>query len=439
MSEEQLVDPSFGSELRQRRIAAGMTLTELSKLTSYSKSHISKVEHAQKSPSSDFARRADVALEAHGALARRAAWSSGTSSRSHGLPGQLAARGQTEDAAYSAIEARLSAAGAPESGSVRVGIFAGALVDSLSDQQSLDYYETLFTNIRGLGQTLGPSTILPIVLAQIPPLEQFSQNVAAEWRNAVLVLLARFVEYAGWMAQEKGNEDLALALTNQAAQIAGLAGDHDLVAYTSVRRALLALYHEDAHGTIAHASAVRHMECSPQIKRIAAQREAQGHALANDYEAFRKAIDEAAAFQTEERRNPPLVRHGSTNIPDTLALAEGWALHDLGRWEEAAKILSREFEKVKPESVRAKARIGARLALTLGCMRSFGPMSEVLTTILVPLPNIESATIRADLRSLSRVLGRWRTEETVQRIMPALSAALMPGGAPIPTALYRPE
>ncbi|MCX5379757.1 helix-turn-helix domain-containing protein [Streptomyces sp. NBC_00091] len=59
---------AFGHELRERRLGQGVSLTELSKLTHYSKGHLSKIETGGKRASEDLARRCDEALEASGEL-----------------------------------------------------------------------------------------------------------------------------------------------------------------------------------------------------------------------------------------------------------------------------------------------------------------------------------------------------------------------------------
>lgn len=59
----------FGPELRRRRLAAGLTLDRLAALVHYSKSHLSKVETGQKSPTPELARWCDTALGAGGTLA----------------------------------------------------------------------------------------------------------------------------------------------------------------------------------------------------------------------------------------------------------------------------------------------------------------------------------------------------------------------------------
>ncbi|MEU8271740.1 helix-turn-helix transcriptional regulator [Sphaerisporangium sp. NPDC049002] len=56
----------FGAELRRRRLAAGLTLTEFAQLVHYSKGQLSKVETGAKAPSRELARLCDATLDAGG-------------------------------------------------------------------------------------------------------------------------------------------------------------------------------------------------------------------------------------------------------------------------------------------------------------------------------------------------------------------------------------
>ena len=68
-----LEDPSgrrrdFGTELHDRRLAAGLSLGELARRTHYSKGHLSKIESGHKQPSEQLGRQVDAAVGADGAL-----------------------------------------------------------------------------------------------------------------------------------------------------------------------------------------------------------------------------------------------------------------------------------------------------------------------------------------------------------------------------------
>jgi transcriptional regulator with XRE-family HTH domain len=59
---------TFGDELRRRRAAANLSLSDLAMLVHYSKGHLSKIENGQQRPSPALARQCDAALDAKGEL-----------------------------------------------------------------------------------------------------------------------------------------------------------------------------------------------------------------------------------------------------------------------------------------------------------------------------------------------------------------------------------
>src|SRR5581483_9483681 len=108
-------------------------------------------------------------------------------------------------------------------------------------------------------------------------------------------LAARYAEYTGWMAQESGSEKSALWWTQRAVQMASAAGDNDLVGYAAVREALITLYGERSRDTVELAQRAQ-QQLPPRLRSLASQREAQGHALAGDYDACMRSLDRARIF-----------------------------------------------------------------------------------------------------------------------------------------------
>jgi len=80
---------SFGSALRSRRTEMGVSLGSLARMVNYSKSHLSRVETGNKSPTVGLARRCDDVLKAEGTLVRLAAEAPRRSARTAQVPAQL--------------------------------------------------------------------------------------------------------------------------------------------------------------------------------------------------------------------------------------------------------------------------------------------------------------------------------------------------------------
>ncbi|GAA2055455.1 hypothetical protein GCM10009839_75130 [Catenulispora yoronensis] len=115
---------------------------------------------------------------------------------------------------------------------------------------------------------------------------------------------------------------------------------------------------------------------------------------------------------------------GSAHVPDQVAVATGWCLFDLGRPRQAADILQRELARIPADAYRARARFGARLALALAACGEPEQACAVADDVLDTYDRLQSATIRVDLRGLSRDLNRWPSHPAVRRTRLRLADAL---------------
>jgi tetratricopeptide (TPR) repeat protein len=420
----------FGSELRRLRSAKGIRLAELAKLVHYSKSHLSRIETLAKPASPDLVRRCDAVLDAGGALlalVNAAAHNVDPPPTPHQpaevLMMTLGPEGRFEFGLLLAPDL-LAAGGAPmlvgSAGPGRLRATDGGVNASL---------RAVFDQLRQLGQTLAPVDLLPTLISLTNSVLSLARRADAPLNSQLLVLASRIAEYAGWMAQEQGNPVAAVWLTDQAVALAAAGGDHDLAAYGHVRRALLALYDDDAGATIELAQRAQATPCTPRVHGLAAQREAQGHALAGDYDACRRSLDRAQALlaraadtTADTAADEPVL--GTSTVVDPVAMTTGWCLHDLGRWEEAVELLTTEIARIPATAERARARYGARLALSLASIREIEQARAVVDPILAIAPRIDSATIRVDLRLLARTLNRWHDDPVVRDVMPRLTSTL---------------
>lgn len=413
------------------RMAAGLSLAQLGELLHYSKGHLSKIENGSKSPSPELARMSDAALGANGALRSLApAQPSETQLPEADSDDDEVWQMNLSDSGISWFQPidRREALAMTTSSLLGFGLSTQGLSATAKEPTALEVFRGLFDQFRSLGQTASPGAVLPPVIAQTHVLRGLSARAPADLKNEFLVLGARFAEYAGWMAQESGKDEAALWWTAKAVRMAAAGNDPDLAAYSLVRRALVALYREDAMQTIRLA---RQAQISPEtpsrIRGLAAQREAQGHALAGDHNACMESLEQArklldeASDASEAAQGPVL---GSVNLPDPVAMVTGWCLYELGRPKEASEILDAEVARISPKALRSRARFGVRRALAHAAT---GEVEHAcaLTRELLPITDVvSSATIATDLRRLARTLARWHTNPAVRELYPALTASL---------------
>jgi transcriptional regulator with XRE-family HTH domain len=420
MSEEPTL---FGAELRRLRTKAGLSLTRMAGLVHYSKGHLSKIETGHKQPVRDFAQRCDAVLEAGGELAALV----DTRSPETPLPEtdgdsevwlmNLAPDGKSW---FRPVDRRQMLA----TGAASLLAFGmGGKSAIAAEGMPLEAFRSIFDQLRQLGQTASPSVVLPALIANTHTLRGLAAQASAHTRGDILVLSARYAEYAGWMAQESGDDRAAMWWTDRAVETAAAGDDHDLAMYALVRRGLITLYRDDAEQTIELASQAQAAKVPPRIRGLAAQRVAQGHALAGDYDACMRTLDQARELLSSASPEATPVL-GTANLDDPAAMVTGWCLHDLGRPQEATDILDREIQRVPKHALRSQARYGVRRALAHAAAGNIDHACALARDVLGVADTVRSATIATDLRRLARTLARFHAAPSVRELQPRLTASL---------------
>lgn len=416
----------LGRELRRLRLAAGLTLEQLAAVVHYSKGQLSKVERGIKTPSRELGRLCDAALGTNGELSallpkqppvksevaaspEEEVWSMQLSPEGSSWFRPVGRREVVAAGVGSALGLSLGMSRSPTSGEAAAVLEASA---------------AMFAHYRSLGQSVGPALLLPTLIAQTHTLRELAASAEPRTRQGLLRLGSRYAEYIGWLVQETGNEEAALWWTQRAVSMAEGGGDHDLAAYALVRRALVTLYREDAEQTVALAQQAQSSGLPSRIRGLAAQREAQGHAIAGDYDASMRCLDRAGSLLARETpaESGPLL--GTTHLPDPVAMIRGWCLHDLGRSGAAARTMDEQLDQVSPLALRTQARYGVRRALAHATAGEIDHACALTRALLAALTTVDSATITADLHKLARVLTRHSRNASVRELMPDLGMSL---------------
>ncbi|MER0244495.1 helix-turn-helix domain-containing protein [Streptomyces sp. HSW2009] len=415
----------FGRELRRRRLAARLSLAQLGALVHYSKGQLSKVERGLKRPTVELARMCDARLKTGGVLSAlvaspktpaRDARSSDDGevwlmqlNKDGSSAFQPVARRQVITAGAGSVLA-IGAAGLP----VPADVLGTGLVDTS---------RALFDQFRRLGQTSGPSTLLPVLIAQTHSLEQLAARSGTRTRHDLLVLASRYAEYTGWMAQEAGQDAGALWWTERAVELATACDDREHAAYTVVRRALISLFSGDTAQASGLAEHVLACDASPRVRGIAAQHLAQSQAVEGAYDACMHSLDRARdllARSSDDGAKPVI---GASHLPDVAAMFTGWCLYELGRPTQAAETLEREISRLPAHALRTRARYGVRAALAHAAAGEIEQSCVLTRELLGSIGLVHSATIRADLRRLSRTLNRYPRHRSVRELSPDLALA----------------
>ncbi|MEV7912146.1 helix-turn-helix domain-containing protein [Streptomyces griseus] len=407
----------FGPELRRLRVEAGLTLTEFSVALTYDKGHLSKVERGERSASPELARRCDAFLGADGELQRLVPRSeadpdSGTTEPPAGPGRWRVGRRAVLSAGTGAL--------------IDLGLNLGGQEVPSPDAPLLLSFRMQFDQLRILGQSTAPKALLPLLETQTRMITGLAADARHVSRAPALLLASRFAEFTGWMAQEAGDGDAALGWTGEAAELARAGGDPYLGSYALVRRALVTMYGGDAAGTVALARRAQSSELPPRIRGLAAQREAQGHALVGNEVSCLRSLDRARELLAADDTHSGEPVIGTSHVSDPAAMSTGWCLHDLGRPKAAAEVLDREYRRLPPHALRTRARYGFRRSLAHAASGEVEHACEIAGDLLGVMPAVPSATVNSDVRRLARELSRFRSSRAVRDLQPALARVLAP-------------
>ncbi|MFF9346426.1 helix-turn-helix domain-containing protein [Streptomyces sp. NPDC014734] len=397
----------FGAELRRLRQDAGMTLQACADAVNYSKGHLCKIERGDKRPTMALARQCDTLFRTGGRLQRMV--------RPEGIAEADGPAPARRDVIATGVASLLAAA------------LTGPGTDSTAEADgppTAALFRDQLHQMRRLGQNAAPGVLLPVLRSQAETVTVLAARASGATRTGLLVVAARFAEYTGWMAQEAGDEAAALKWTDDAVELARAGGDDQLADYALVRRALVTFYNGDAAETVGLAQQAQRSVLPPRVRGLAAQREAQGHALAGDERACLRGLERARVLlaAADEAADTPVL--GTTNLVDPVSMVTGWCLHDLGRPREAAEVLDRECRRIPPHALRTRTRYGLRSALAHAASGEVERSCEVARELLAYTHIAPSATVRADVRKLDRELSRFRANTAVRELRPALANAL---------------
>jgi tetratricopeptide (TPR) repeat protein len=285
-------------------------------------------------------------------------------------------------------------------------------------------FRSLFDHYRNFGQDTDPSVLLPPLAAQANAVQEFAKITGGNTSRKLLILGSRYADYTGWLAQETGNDRAALRWTRRAVDLADASGDTGFAAYGLVRHALVTMYRNDGRQTTQLAEGAQASSLPSRIRGLAAAREAQGHAIAADYDSAMRALDRASNLLSKAVADTGQPVIGTGNLDDPAEMIRGWCFYDLGRPADAARVIARQLAAIPAHATRARARYATRLALSYAAAGDIDHACQLTAGLLDDIGRVRSATIAKDLRALARVLGRYPASATVRELSPRLGTAL---------------
>ena len=289
----------------------------------------------------------------------------------------------------------------------------------------------------------GPYSILHDLGDGVAELYNLSGGTAPDAANPVWPVILRYAELLGWTAQETGHDAIAQRWTRAMAGWALRLGDADAVGYALIRQSQRARRSGDAVTAVILARRAGAISgISPRLAGFAAQREAQACALAGDEPTYHKAVDRYHALVAAPSPTAP----DATELPwwgpvpdpayERSRLLEATCLVDLADFRTSTTLFDHGMSHLGPART-GYARLAVRHAIAYAHV---GEPEHACQIMLGALPTVfgqGSASLRGDLKLLSRVLNRHRRSPTVQALLPDLTAAARATTTPGAPARYR--
>ncbi|MGH8903719.1 MAG: helix-turn-helix domain-containing protein [Egibacteraceae bacterium] len=445
----------FGAELRRWREQRDLSQDRLGREVNFDGSLIGKVEKAERMPSRALAQACDRVLETGGSLARL--WPLVDQERQRAEVSKTAnevAPGPYAGGWPSAERVGPDTLVLPvltSNGKIvfmpidrRTLLCAGAVIALPFDASDVEWPrlaraiqapERVDTHIVGYLQRVldehgtadklhGPRHLIDVVTAQMRFIDYLRGGARGEVRNELLTVGARYAEFAGWLHQDAGDTQAATYWTDRAMEWAQEAGNHVLVSYVLMRKSHQARDQRDGERVIGLAQVAQRVAgpLPPRIRAMAAEEEAQGHALADDEVACHRKFDEALELVASSHRDGipgPGQGRWCTEVYIELQRANGWM--ELGHPLRAIGPYEYELARLPAVQQRDRGVYLARLGRAYVANRDPEQATAVGQKALVIGRETGSARIFTELHRLDAGLVHWPDLPAVAQFHEALT------------------
>ena len=423
--------------MRRLRMRREMSLAGLADRVHYDKGYLSKIETGRLPANRRLASLVDVELGADGELVALVPEEGRRQNRADASALASAGSAGVSDSASPEPDWSRELVAFGETLSVPLALRPTAGRNENDGLRLLAHYREEFERHRRLSQQLPPELVLRRLIVDFNTLMELA-GMGHSTSPRLRLLAARYAEFIGWMCQEAGRLDLALAWTRRTAELATRAEASDLAAYTLVREAELALYGGDPAAAMELAGRVlEDPRARARSRGLAAHRQAQAFAVRGDHARCLSSLDYArdllhpervadearAAAASGNAGDEPVV--GSATVGGLDNAIAGWCHYDLGRPQRASEFLADALDRTPEEAHRSRALFGARLALAYEAAGELEEMEAVTLRVLEDAGLVRSAGADAELRGLSRALMRHHNDRALRELRASLDETLV--------------
>jgi tetratricopeptide (TPR) repeat protein len=280
----------------------------------------------------------------------------------------------------------------------------------------LGYFRRQLDEHAELDNIAGPGLLLDVVAVQVQQVRLLAERGPLE----AVQLASRFTESAGWLHQDSGNLHQALRLTDEAVDLAEIAGDPFLTAYSLMRKSniLTALGEAQRARVTAHRAANLAARETPDQHPVCLRQVALAEAASGDERAARDAIERALIINSAGQPDGVLAYCTSSYLEMENALC----LLVLDQPKAAVEACERALCSWPGGLVRDEGLCLARLAVAQ--LRTH-QVDEACASALRAIEHVQmapSARTLEQLRTVSHAVQPYRDARCVRHFREALAS-----------------
>ncbi|GGL42422.1 hypothetical protein GCM10014719_49680 [Planomonospora parontospora subsp. antibiotica] len=171
------------------------------------------------------------------------------------------------------------------------------LVTPLVPARTAGFLDAVFRQYAAAENELGPLQVIDAVSGHLSHLRRVIPRAQGDTRADLLLVGARFAEFAGWLSQDLGDVIAASYWTDMALKWARESDDRLMTAYTLMRKSNQAAEDRDAALTLelAEGALLDAGSLPPRLRAVVLRQRARGHALRGDGVACARDLERALA------------------------------------------------------------------------------------------------------------------------------------------------